>query len=95
VTEAYVTVYELLDQVGFARTVPPGARGRLYSAIDGLRSKAAPAEHVALAERIAVALHRFEWALRNRDEAEIELVQRDLQIAGADWLQTPICVPLH
>ena len=82
-------------EVGFARHVPAGAGGRLSSAIDRLRRSAAPAEHIALVERIAVTLHRFEWALRSRDQAEIEQVQRDLQIAGADWLQTPICISLH
>jgi hypothetical protein len=45
----------------------------LYSAIDAL-SSVAPPEDIALAEQIATALHRLEWASFNRDaKGEAEL----------------------
>lgn len=92
---AYSSVYQVLDDVCFARTVPAGARGAMFAAIDGLRRTAAPAEHVALAERIAVALHKLEWALRNGEEDEEAAIREELQVLGATWLQTPLCLTMH
>ena len=92
---AYSSVYQVLDDVCFARTVPAGARGAMFAAIDGLRRVSAPAQHVALAECIAVALHRLEWALRNANEAEEAAIRGELQVLGASWLQTPLCLTMH
>ena len=92
---AYLTIYRVLDDVCFADTAPMGARGAIYRSIDGLRQAGAPAEHVDLAERISLALHKLEWAIRNGDEAEAKQVRAELQSAGAAWLQTPIRLAMH
>lgn len=92
---AYLSVYRVLDDVCFGRPVPAGTRGAIYSAIDGLRRIAAPADHVSTAEAIAVALHKLEWALRNGDEAEERELRDELRMLGASWLQTPMRLVRH
>ena len=94
-SSAYLCVYQLLDEVCFERAVPAGSRGAIYAAIDGLRRAAAPAEHIALAERIAVAVHKLEWAVRNGDSADEASVRGELQSLGATWMQTPLRVTMH
>lgn len=91
----YTSIYQVLEQVCFARSVPAGTRGAVYSAIDSLRGAAAPSDHIAVAERIAVALHKLEWALADGDEESITDVQRELPLAGSEWLQTPMRRALH
>ena len=92
---AYLSVYQVLDDVCFARGVPVGSQGALYAAIDGLRREAAPSEHIALAERIAVAIHRLLWALKNGEDGEEETVREELQTLGASWLQIPVPSTVH
>ncbi len=94
-SKAYLCVYQLLDDVCFERAIPAGSRGAIYAAIDGLRRAAAPAEHISVAERIAVAIHKLEWALRNSDAAEEASVRGELQSLGATWLQTPLRLTMH
>ena len=94
-TRSYLTIYRVLDEVCFSDTTPAGARGAIYRSIDGLRQVGAPAEHVALAERISLLLHKLEWAVRGNDEAEAEAIRKELQITGASWLQTPIRFAMH
>ena len=94
-SQSYLTIYRVLDDVCFAEAAPAGARGAIYRSIDGLRRSGAPAEHVELAERISLALHKLDWAIRNGDEAEAKQVRVELQTAGASWLQTPIRLALH
>ena len=92
---AYLSVYQVLDDVCFGSHVPAGTRGAIYSAIDGLRRVAAPADHVSTAEAIAVALHKLEWAVRNGEEAEEEALRDELRMLGASWLQTPMRLVRH
>lgn len=94
-TESYLTIYRVLDEVCFSETAPAGARGAIYRSIDGLRQAAAPAEHVALAERISLLLHKLEWAVRANAEAEAACIRNELQITGASWLQAPIRLSMH
>ena len=94
-SSAYLCVYQLLDEVCFERAIPAGARGAIYAAIDGLRRSAAPAEHIAVAEGIAVAIHKLEWAVRNGDPAEEAAIRDELQGLGATWLQTPLRLTMH
>ena len=94
-SSAYLSVYQLLDDVCFERGIPAGSRGAIYAAIDGLRRSAAPAEHIAVAEGIAVAIHKLEWAVRNGDSAEEASVRDELQRLGATWLQTPLRLVMH
>ena len=93
--DAYLSVYQVLDDVCFARGVPVGSQGTLFAAIDGLRRACAPSEHIDLAERIAVAIHRLQWALRSGEDTEEETVREELQTLGASWLQIPIPPTLH
>jgi hypothetical protein len=93
--EAYRLVYQALDQVCFHGVASAGATGALYSAIDGLRASAAPIEHVALAERIAVTLHKLGWAVLQKRDNEIEALREELQVLGAEWLNTPIPLVKH
>ncbi len=86
----YLIVYDVLEKVAFAPAVPPGAFGAIHSAIDLLRDDGAPQEHVAAAQGISLALHRLEWSMRRREDAEQEAARTDLQALGAGWLQMPI-----
>jgi hypothetical protein len=63
----------------------------MFSAIDDLRRMQAPSSEICLAERISVAMHRLEWAIRSRDSAAQERLRAELQALGSDWLDTPIC----
>ena len=94
-SRAYQSIYQLLDEVCFERGIPAGSRGAIYAAIDGLRRSAAPAEHISVAEGIAVAIHRLEWAVRNGDAAEETAIRDELQSLGATWLQTPLRLTMH
>ena len=94
-SQSYLTIYRVLDDVCFADTAPAGARGAIYRSIDGLRRAGAPAEHVELAERISLALHKLEAAIRSGDEEGATKVRAELHTAGATWLQTPIRLALH
>ena len=94
-TQSYLTIYRVLDEACFADTAPAGARGAIYRSIDGLRQVGAPAEHVALAERISLLLHKLEWAVRGNDDVEAASLRRELQITGGSWLQTPIRQAMH
>lgn len=89
-SRAYLNVYQVLDEVCFADAVPAGARGLMYSSIDGLRQVHAPAEHIALAEDISLSLHRLEWPTQNGDAEEVKQLREELQTIGATWLQTPL-----
>lgn len=94
-SRAYLNVYKVLDEVCFAKAVPAGARGLMYSSIDGLRQAHAPADHIALAERISLALHRLDWVKRHGNSLEEEQLREELQILGATWLQTPLRLSMH
>lgn len=85
----------MLDQVCFAGAAPAGAQMAIYRCIDGPRQAGAPAEHVGLAEHISLLLHKLEWAVRDKDEAEADAIRKELQITGASWLQTPIRLSMH
>lgn len=90
-----MTIYQVLDDVCFSQGTPAGARGAIYRSIDGLRQAGAPVEHVNLAERISLLLHKLEWAIRNNQDQEAAEFREELQITGASWLQTPLRLSLH
>ena len=94
-TEAYLSVYHLLDLVCFSGRVPPGSSGRIHRAIDCLRRIQAPAEDLRAAEGMSVAIHRLERSLAAGDAAEAERARADLQELGAHWLQTPMRLTLN
>ena len=93
--EAYKLVYQALDQVCFDGVASAGATGALFSAIDGLRASAAPREHIALAERIAVTLHKLGWAVLQKRVDEVEAQREQLQRLGTEWLNAPVPLVKH
>jgi hypothetical protein len=65
---AHSLAYQALDQVLAHGFVAPSSRRAMFSAVDELRSRAAPQALVRQAECISVELHKLECALRNGDE---------------------------
>jgi hypothetical protein len=94
-TEAYLSVYHLLDIVCFSPRVPLGSAARIHHAIDRLRAIDAPRDDIRAAERMSVAIHRLERALAVGDEAEAEQARAELQQLGAKWLQSPMRLTLN
>lgn len=84
--QAHVTVYQVLDDVLGGTAVPPGAKGTMYSIIDGLRSSAKPAEDIRRAERISITIHKLEIALRGRDERQVRDARDELKSLAVEWL---------
>ena len=94
-TEAYLSVYHLLDMVCFSGRVPPGSTSRIHKAIDRLRLIQAPTPDIRAAEGISVAIHRLERSLAAGEGSEAERARVDLQQLGAAWLQSPIQLTLN
>jgi hypothetical protein len=94
-TEAYLSVYHLIDMVCFAGRVPPGSTSRIHKAIDRLRLIQAPKTDIRAAEGISVAIHRLECSLAAGETAEAERARIDLQQLGAQWMQTPMRLTLN
>ncbi len=64
----YAEIYAIADDARSAAVVASPARltQRLWTAIDQLRTKAAPSEDIALAERTSLALHRYNLSRHSR-----------------------------
>ncbi len=88
---AYMSVYQVIEELCSGTCVPAGMTGAMFSAIDDLRRMQAPRADVTLAERISVAMHKLEWAIRSGDAAAQDALRAELQAMGSDWLDTPIC----
>ncbi len=88
---AYTSVYQVVEELCSGSCPPAGLAGTMYAAIDNLRQMEAPRDDVSLAERISVAMHKLEWAIRGRDSAAQDRLRAELQALGSDWLDTPIC----
>ena len=84
---AHEGLTRLLDDVCAGRTVPAGARGRTYAVLDALRGSGAPSIRIRAAERIALTLHRLEWARLRRNDEEEESLWRQLDELTAEWTQ--------
>lgn len=90
VRESYGAVYQVIKEANVSGYVTPGLRGRMYQAIDTLKTFKAPADHISVAERISVTLHALEWATLRRDAARLA---KDWQTPGAlegQWLSAPV-----
>jgi hypothetical protein len=87
---AYLQIYSVLDTVCFEGAAKPSAHATIHAAIDELRRRGAPAEHVTAAEKIAVALHKLAWAFPKQVAADVEAARAELQEKGAEWLRMPI-----
>lgn len=94
-TEAYLSVYHLLDLVCFSPRVPLGSAARIHKAIDRLRAIEAPMDDIRAAEGMSVAIHRLERALAIGDGSDAENARTELQKLGEQWLQTPMRLTLN
>jgi hypothetical protein len=92
---AYLSIYHVLDELGFAGRVQARTAGAIHRAIDQLRLIDAPAEDIVVAEAMSVAVVKLETALRTSDAAAAEQVRVELQQLGARWLQTPMRLSLN
>jgi hypothetical protein len=87
---------ELRDLVApAARAVPSGARGRIFAALDMLRARAAPRDHIGLAENVAIATHRLEHALRAGDAVTEAALREELHEILDHWLETAVPATLQ
>lgn len=89
-SNAYQTLYEVLDEACVTRWPPAGSRAALGAVIAGLKAMSAPATHIALAERVSVAFSKLECALRTDDAIAEDAVRSELRTVGAQWLETPM-----
>jgi hypothetical protein len=80
---AWTGLVALLDDLRARGTVPAGTRGRIYAMLDDLRAASAPAHRIQAAERIALTIHRLEWArLQKAGEQEEALWRRLHELAA-------------
>lgn len=91
----YLRVYHVLDEVCFDGRVDRWALTSIHTAIDELRRDRAPVEHIRIVERVSVALHKLERALRCGSANDVEATRAELQTHGAAWLQTPLGSTQH
>lgn len=87
---SYSTILAVLADHKDATVVAPGAPGALFAALDEMRASRVPAEHVVVAEQISTALHRLQWAVRNRDQDARERLRDCLQGLWTQWLDMPL-----
>ena len=87
---SHVGVYRVLDDVLASTSVPPGARGALYSIIDELRLRLRPPEEVYRAERISLAIHKLETAIQVGDGIAAQDARDDLKSLAVAWLDARI-----
>lgn len=90
---AYAEVYQLLDAAAniSGRAVPPGTQGALSWAIDSLRREKAPPAIIRRIEAVSLAIHRLQWALRDRGveaEARAAACRDEIAALRAEWLET-------
>ena len=87
----YCAIYQLLDELRLAQSIPVGALGRVFEAVDTLRTTGAPAFDIAIAERLSVALLRWGHSGRTREEA----FRTELAELTADWLEVRLPHPVR
>ena len=85
------TVYQVLDQVLADGTVAPRSRGMMFSVVDSLKHGPAAIEDVRRAERIAIEMHKLEWALQQGNPAHSCAALNELRSLAALWLDSRIC----
>ena len=94
-TEAYLSVYHLLDLVCFSERVPLGSAALIGTAVDRLRTIRAPLDDIRAAEGISVAIHKLERARAVGAGEDAEQARVELRQLGARWLQTPMRLTLN
>jgi hypothetical protein len=91
----YLRIQKVVHEVSTSGIVAPGSRGALFAAIDALRLRSAPTEHVTAAERIAVALHQFDGARHDRDLTREQAVRQTLNVLSEDWTTARMPLARH
>lgn len=86
----HAVVYQVLDDVLAGTNVPAGARGTLFSVVDELRATSGDTQEARRAERIAIELHKLEWALRKGDTSSSNAARNALRALAAEWINTRI-----
>jgi hypothetical protein len=89
----YRVIGEIIAEHCVAGPVATGAQGKLFEALDELRHVRAPGEHIVIAEQVSTALHRLQWAIRQRDDAARERVAEQLRSLRQQWLDGGGCRP--
>jgi hypothetical protein len=90
VRESYGAVYRVIREANGFGYVTPGLRGRMYQAIDTLKTFKAPADHIGIAERISVTLHALEWATLRRDDSRRAADWQALGALEEQWQSAPV-----
>ncbi|MBV8686578.1 MAG: hypothetical protein JOZ90_11715 [Alphaproteobacteria bacterium] len=75
----------MLSRISAEDCVPPDARRGLYEAIEALARAGAPAAEVALAESVARAVHRLEFALHHSAAPDRIYARKALERTRAAW----------
>jgi hypothetical protein len=89
-SEAHALVYQALDQVLTDKVISPGTSRAMHAAIDTLKTKAAPSEHVRSAENIAIEIHRLQWTLQQADKKGSQAALRKLKSLAGSWVDMRI-----
>jgi hypothetical protein len=87
----HAVVYQVLDEVLGAQSVPAGARGAIFAVVDELRATSGEPESVRRAERISIEIHKLEWALRQGDTSGAQAAREQLKALSSEWINTRIC----
>lgn len=88
----YDSIFELFSNFNAADPVPIGMLGKVYSALDKMRSARAPSQDIANIEQISVAIVRLEMARRNRDNAAEQSLGERLDALVSNWMKMPLAV---
>lgn len=83
-------VYQVLDDALADTGVSPGARGTIFSVIDGLRASGAQADEVRLAESVSIELHKLQQAIQRNDADDAKKVRDQLREIAAELLNSRI-----
>lgn len=86
-------VFYVLSNLNVAESVPVGMVGKMYSALDHMRSARASSQKIAVAEKISVAIRRLETARRRRDDAAEQSIRESLSALATAWQEAHREVP--
>ena len=83
----YNCVFEVLSNLKVKEPIPVGMLGKMYSALDKMRSARAPSQDIANIEQISVSIRRLELARRNRDDAAEQSLGERINALVANWIE--------
>jgi hypothetical protein len=89
------TIFDVVDEAYFARgSLPPGTVGRMFRALDVMRSDVTDHVTVERAEAIAIGLHRLSAAIladRSGNTLAATEIRHELRTMAVDWMKdTPL-----